>query len=363
MQHDDLARQPPRLAEIMRRHHHLDAALDDGADHVLERLGRGGIETRRRLVEKQHGGIARQRAGEGKALLLAAGEAPRRTSAEPIQPDQAEQRRKPCVVLAAWNGGGPDRIADIAGSAAPEHGRTLEHDGAPLRHADALAAAGDAAARRGEKPHRGGQQGGLARRVRSDENRRRALRQRQGDAIEHRHRTGDEADLLEFDRQIGQRSVHADHPASFSPARRAIQAKALTATTIIISTLPSPMARARLPFEVSSAIAVVMVRVKPSILPPTMMTAPTSAAARPKPASSVVTRLKRASQTSVATRPTAPPFVTASSPRYTPHTSPCVCRVSAAMIGATSTVCAMIIARGVKRSSQAPSGPERDSAR
>ena len=46
----------------------------------------------------------------------------------------------------------------------------------------------------------------------------------------------------------------------------------------------------------------VMVRVKPSILPPTMMTAPTSAAARPKPASSAVTRLKRASQISVAMR-------------------------------------------------------------
>ncbi len=35
-------------------------------------------------------------------------------------------------------------------------------------------------------------------------------------------------------------------------------------------------------------MAVVMVRVKPSILPPTIITAPTSAAARPKPASSAV---------------------------------------------------------------------------
>ena len=45
-----------------------------------------------------------------------------------------------------------------------------------------------------------------------------------------------------------------------------------------------------------------MVRVKPSILPPTMMMAPTSAAARPNPASSAVTRENRASQTSVTTR-------------------------------------------------------------
>src|SRR5260221_2932519 len=71
-QHDDLARQPPRLAEIMGRHHDLDAARDDGADDVLERLGCRRIEARRRLVEKQHGGIARQRAGQGKALPLAA---------------------------------------------------------------------------------------------------------------------------------------------------------------------------------------------------------------------------------------------------------------------------------------------------
>ena len=39
---------------------------------------------------------------------------------------------------------------------------------------------------------------------------------------------------------------------------------------------------------VSSAMAVVITRVTPSMLPPTMITAPTSAAARPKPASSTV---------------------------------------------------------------------------
>ncbi len=62
------------------------------------------------------------------------------------------------------------------------------------------------------------------------------------------------------------------------------------------------MASGRSPFEVSSAMAVVIVRVKPSMLPPTTITVPTSAAARPKPASSVVTSEKRASQISVATR-------------------------------------------------------------
>src|ERR1700751_2738586 len=59
-----------------------------------------------------------------------------------------------------------------------------------------------------------------------------------------------------------------------------------------IRTKPSPTARARSPLDVSSAIAVVIVRVKPSILPPTIMMAPTSAAARPNPASSATTRGK-----------------------------------------------------------------------
>ena len=40
-----------------------------------------------------------------------------------------------------------------------------------------------------------------------------------------------------------------------------------------------------------------------------------------------------------------------------------VWRVSAAMIGVTSTVCAMIMAPAVNNRPNAPSGPERDSAR
>jgi hypothetical protein len=115
--------------------------------------------------------------------------------------------------------------------------------------------------------------------------------------------------------------------------------------------------------EVSSAIAVVIVRVKPSILPPTMMMAPTSAAARPKPAKSAVTRLKRASQISAVTRPTGPRFIAVSSSRYSIQRSSMVCRVNAAMIGVTSTVCATIIAPGVNSRPNEPSGPERDSIR
>ena len=54
--------------------------------------------------------------------------------------------------------------------------------------------------------------------------------------------------------------------------------------------MPSASARAMFPFEVSSAMVVVIVRVTWSILPPTIITAPTSAMARPKPASTAVIR-------------------------------------------------------------------------
>ena len=60
-------------------------------------------------------------------------------------------------------------------------------------------------------------------------------------------------------------------------------APALSASTMAISTMPSPSASGRSPLEVSSAMVVVITRVTPSMLPPTIITAPTSALARPRP--------------------------------------------------------------------------------
>jgi len=82
--------------------------------------------------------------------------------------------------------------------------------------------------------------------------------------------------------------------------------RATDVTIRLMRTTPRPIASGRSPFEVSSAMVVVMVRVKPSILPPTIITVPTSAAARPNPASRVVTRLNRASHTMVAMRASGP---------------------------------------------------------
>src|SRR5206468_2689976 len=166
--------------------------------------------------------------------------------------------------------------------------------------------------RRLQEAHGKPQQRGLAAAVRADQNGGRAVRERERNVIEDRQVADDDRDLVEHDRKIGERRAHGHpancypakrYPAKRSPARRMPHASAFTMTTIAIRMRPSPIASGRSPFEVSSAIAVVMVRVKPSILPPTMITAPTSAAARPNPARSAVTRLKRASQINVATRP------------------------------------------------------------
>ena len=82
------------------------------------------------------------------------------------------------------------------------------------------------------------------------------------------------------------------------------------------------------------------------MLPPTMITAPTSAIARPKPASATVSRLKRASHSRVADVAAAEAeraqLLVVFLAQVLDH-----CAVSAATIGVTSTVCAMIIAAGV----------------
>ena len=152
MQQHDIAGEAFGLAEIVGRHHHLDAARADGADDVLDRLGGGRIEAGGRLVEKQHGRVARQRARQRQPLLLAARKPARRTPPRPSRPTSASSSS---ARLARWSrgtSGRGQRVADIAGGAAPQHGRALEHDGAPRRRRRLRSAPGDASARGGISP-------------------------------------------------------------------------------------------------------------------------------------------------------------------------------------------------------------------
>src|SRR5574343_386057 len=116
---------------------------------------------------------------------------------------------------------------------------------------------------------------------------------------------------------------HHSPPASTGPAarvpsacRRSSATSRFSKPTTASSTSPKAKASGKSPLLVSSAIAVVITRVKPSMLPPTIITAPTSETARPKAVTKVVTRAMRSSQASSRLRSKVPAPSDA-------HCSPC----------------------------------------
>ena len=110
-------------------------------------------------------------------------------------------------------------------------------------------------------------------------------------------------------------------------------------------------------------MAVVITRVTPSMLPPTIITAPTSATARPKAVSSTVTTPKRrcTSIRSALSHGPAPIERSWSPPSARPSSTRR--RVSAAISGTTRMLCATTMAVGVKRMPRLPNGPDRLSSR
>src|ERR1041385_2631671 len=127
--------------------------------------------------------------------------------------------------------------------------------------------------------------------------------------------------------------------------------------------IPNPSASGRSPLLVSSAMVVVITRVTPSMFPPTIITAPTSAAARPNPARIGVRSEKRVSQSRVSAAFIRPAPSDRSCSSYSSQASSIAWRESAAMIGRIRIVWATTIAEGVKRIPSAPSGPARESKR
>ena len=174
----DVAGQPLGLVQIMRRHHHLDAAPGDGADDIFDGLGRSRIEACRRFVEQQNLRLLGKRARERKPLLLAAGELARRARAEPIEAHERTEFAGARITLRARHAGGRQRITDVAGGAATKHHRALEHDG-PLRRRGVLAAAPSHASVHGRnQAHDETEKRGLAGAVRPDQDRGRPSRNR-----------------------------------------------------------------------------------------------------------------------------------------------------------------------------------------
>src|SRR3954469_1254670 len=184
VKHDDVTGEPARFAEIMGRHHDLDIAFANRADDVFHRLGGGRIEARGRLVQEQHGRIARQRPCQRQPLLFATGQPSRGAIGETSEPDQFEQFTGAARMLRARDTRRTQREADIGGSAAPEHRRTLKHDRAFERRGIFQAAPGGAPVRRREQPHRHAQQRGFSRTVGADQHGRWPGRQRKRDIVE-----------------------------------------------------------------------------------------------------------------------------------------------------------------------------------
>ena len=106
-----------------------------------------------------------------------------------------------------------------------------------------------------------------------------------------------------------------------------------------------------------------MTRVTPSMLPPTIITAPTSAMARPNAVSRIVSTANRSCSSSTAP---ACSFVAPNECNWSPPSrsaSSTSRRDSAAISGRTRMLCAMTIAVGVNRMPSGPSGPARDNSR
>ena len=138
--------QPPGLAHVVSDEDDLGAAVARRLGDVLDHQGRGRVQVGRRLVHEQHVRFRGQGAGQGQALLLAAGEQPRRLVRMGGKARVFENFPPPRRVGPAAQA---QHEINVGGDGAAQHHRALEHHG--LTAADGLvertAAPGDAPAR------------------------------------------------------------------------------------------------------------------------------------------------------------------------------------------------------------------------
>src|SRR5262249_56212217 len=100
---------------VVVRRHHLDPARSNDADDVRDRLGRGRVEARGRLVEQENLRLFGEGARQRQPLLLAAGELSRRAAAEAGKADDSGELVDAGSALRARPAGGSARITDAAG--------------------------------------------------------------------------------------------------------------------------------------------------------------------------------------------------------------------------------------------------------
>src|ERR1700674_4501424 len=137
----------------MGRHHYFEATGDDGLNHILERLGRRRVKTRRRLVEKQHGGISSECTCQRAMLLLSARHTARRAAAESGKSHQVQQFIDTGIEKIAGQTRSFECITNIARGTAPEHCGALEHKAPPRGWIEPSSGPGNLSARWREQSH------------------------------------------------------------------------------------------------------------------------------------------------------------------------------------------------------------------
>ncbi len=104
VEHGDAVGERQRLRDVVRDEN--DRNLErrpQGSQLPLQVLTRHAIDGRERLVEQEHAGPARQRAGERDALALAAGERGRAAVFQAFQTGPAPRERRATSARSAWS--------------------------------------------------------------------------------------------------------------------------------------------------------------------------------------------------------------------------------------------------------------------
>ena len=270
----------PRLCVVMTI---LVPAASNASMIALDLARRAGIEARGRLVEEQHLAVAapRRARARGAAARRRRARAPagRRDATRPDALERGAaraararrgRRRRPRARSRRWRA--PSGAASPgAGTPSPARRGAPALDAGPAHCARRSARAGRASGasarscRRRWRPRI--DRARRRRRSRSDTPsmivRPPTRRTRRSRSVERQHRAQPWLPLRRFlDRRRRRRSARARSRSARCPGRARAAGR---------------------PCDVSSAMVVVITRVTPSMLPPTIITAPTSAAARPKP--------------------------------------------------------------------------------
>ena len=112
------------------------SSFDEAAEELHDRAAGAGVELAGRLVGEQEGGLIGEGAGDGDALLLAAGEFVRAVLRAVAEADHVEQRPGALGAGAALGPGEAQRDLDVLGGAEDrDEAEGLEDEAEPVRGA------------------------------------------------------------------------------------------------------------------------------------------------------------------------------------------------------------------------------------